>query len=115
MNWNQGAAETSSKVLGEAGPWVETGDLLSSSLDREGEGEAGGGAPGEETKSYKDEGKDNAKDKAKDKDNDEDNDKGKDEDRYIVNFVLKARSKEIRLRLDEERKERIAKRFLTLQ
>ena len=111
MTWKQGAAQTSSKVLGEAGPWVETGDLLSSSLDREGEGEAGGGAPGEETKSYKDEGKD----KAKDKDNDEDNDKGKDEDRYIVNFVLKARSKEIRLRLDEERKERIAKRFLTLQ
>ena len=111
MNWKQGAAQTSSKVLGEAGPWVETGDLLSSSLDREGEGEAGGGAPGEETKSYKDEGKD----KAKDKDNDEDNDEGKDEDRYIVNFVLKARSKEIRLRLDEERKERIAKRFLTLQ
>ena len=98
-------------MLGEAGPWVETGDLLSSSLDREGEGEAGGGAPGEETKSYKDEGKD----KANDKDNDKDNDEGKDEDRKIVNFVLKARSKEIRLRLDEERKERIAKRFLTLQ
>ena len=98
-------------MLGEASPWVETGDLLSSSLDREGEGEAGGGAPGEETKSYKDEGKD----KANDKDKDKDNDKGKDEDRYIVNFVLKARSKEIRLRLDEERKERIAKRFLTLQ
>ena len=111
MTWKQGAAQTSSKVLGEAGPWVETGDLLSSSLDREGEGEAGGGAPSEDTKSYKDE----VKDKAKDKDNDEDNDKGKDEDRYIVNFVLKARSKEIRLRLDEERKERIAKRFLTLQ
>ena len=101
MNWKQGVAETSSKVLGEAGSWVETGDLLSSSLHREGEGETGGGAPGEETKSYKDEGKDN--------------DKGKDEDRYIANFVFKARSKEIRLRLDEERKERIAKRFLTLQ
>ena len=54
MVWTQGVAETSSKVLGEAGPWVETGDLLSSSLDREGEGEAGGGAPGEETKPYKD-------------------------------------------------------------
>ena len=107
MNWKQGVAQTPSKVLGEAGPWVETGDLLSSSLDREREGEAGGGAPGEETKSYKNEGKD--------KDKDKDNDGGKDEDRYIVNFVLKARSKEIRLRLDEERKERIAKRFLTLQ
>ena len=109
MIWTQGVAETSSKVLGEAGPWVETGDLLSSSLDREGEGEAGGGAPSEETKSYKDEGKD----KATDRDNDKDNDKGKDENRCIVNFVSKARSKEIRLRLDEERKERIAKRFLT--
>ena len=54
MTWKQGVEETSSKVLGEAGPWVETGDLLSSSLDREGEGETGGGAPGEETKSYKD-------------------------------------------------------------
>ena len=54
MTWKQGVEETSSKVLGEAGPWVETGDLLSSSLDREGEGEAGGGTPGEETKSYKD-------------------------------------------------------------
>ena len=107
MNWKQGVEETSSKVLGEAGSWVETGDLLSSSLHREGEGETGGGAPGEETKSYKNEGKD--------KDKDKDNDGGKDEDRYIVNFVLKARSKEIRLRLDEERKERIAKRFLTLQ
>ena len=53
MIWTQGVAETSSKVLGEAGPWVETGDLLSSSLDREGEGETGGGAPGEETKSYR--------------------------------------------------------------
>ena len=105
MNWKQGVEETSSKVLGEAGPWVETGDLLSSSLDREGEGETGGGAPGEETKPYKDKGK--AKYKA--------NEEGKDEDRCIVNFVLKARSKEIRLRLDEERKERIAKRFLTLQ
>ena len=72
---------------------------------------AGGGAPGEETKSYKDEGKD----KANDKDKDIGNDKGKDENRCIVNFVSKARSKEIRLRLDEERKERIAKRFLTLQ
>ena len=42
--------------------------------------------------------------------------KGKDKDKYtiIINFVSKARSKEIRLRLDEERKERIAKRFLTL-
>ena len=115
MTWKQGVEETSSKVLGEAGPWVETGDLLSSSLDREGEGEAGGGAPGEETKSYKNECKDKAKAKAKAKDKDEDNEEGKDEDRYIVNFVLKARSKEIRLRLDEERKERIAKRFLTLQ
>ena len=43
--------------------------------------------------------------------------KGKDKEKYtiIINFVSKARSKEIRLRLDEERKERIAKRFLTLQ
>ena len=107
MTWKQGVAETSSKVLGEAGSWVETGDLLSSSLHREGEGETGGGAPSEKTKSYKNEGKD--------KDKDKDNDGGKDEDRCIVNFVSKARSKEIRLRLDEERKERIAKRFLTLQ
>ena len=63
MTWKQGTAQTSSKVLGEAGPWVETGDLLSSSLHREGEGETGGGAPSEKTKSYKNEGKDKDKDK----------------------------------------------------
>ena len=63
------------------------------------------GGPVKKNTLYKNEGKDNAKDK----DNDNDNDK--DENRYIVTFVSKARSKEIRLRLDEERKERIAKRF----
>ena len=90
LNVIQGFEKASSEMRSEAGTGWEAGHLLSSSLHRAGEGEAGGGLAGEVRSRRGLAGHLCGQ---------------------IHSLLLQAQSKEIRLRLDEERKERIEKRF----